>query len=480
MFGLRLTVLALLVAGCGALDTPVGTWTSALNSCNQDTDCPVPGLSGSCVGARCNNHECEFTTDATLCPTGCTVGLAAVECQVTGACNSVPCKAADATHVNPWCDFNDYTTTSATCTCTMDANCTANVCQQSASCQNGTCTFAAKAPIGAPCCNITDDCGGTATCSANICSCPTLNKYCNATTPGDGRCVPTTGCCLPADCAAGNTCQTRTCSTAGACGYVSNGNAGCCDDATADCGGTAMCTNNTCSCGTGQKFCVGSGPGNGSCIPTSGCCVDGDCAAHANATVSCNSNVCVYTCTSGFHDCSGVCKDDTSVMTCGNMCTACPAGNACQTPTCNGNSCGFASSGASPCCNSPTDCTPGNACQQATACDDNMCVFGSTGADGCCNKPDDCATPTDECLMATCVANQCATAPVPDCVPDGGVRVEDMATPNPGDLAGLSVGGGGCALAGGAASSRGSDDTARALLVIALFFLSVSLRRRSA
>jgi MYXO-CTERM domain-containing protein len=103
-----------------------------------------------------------------------------------------------------------------------------------------------------------------------------------------------------------------------------------------------------------------------------------------------------------------------------------------------------------------------------------MCVFGSTGADGCCNKADDCTPPADSCLMATCVANQCATAPVQDCVPDGGMP-EDMATPNPGDLAGLSVGGGGCSLAGDGASSR-----APAVLVVAFVLLALSLRRRSA
>jgi hypothetical protein len=472
MFGLRLPLcLAMLVAGCG--DLSVGVHASALNSCNDDVDCPVPGLSGGCVGARCNNHECEFTTDATLCPTGCTV--AATDCQVTGACNTVPCKPADVSHANPFCDFNDYTTMLTTCACTMDGDCTANVCQQSASCQNGTCTFAAKAPIGAPCCNIIADCGGTATCSGNVCSCSSLHKYCSGAAAGDGRCVPSTGCCLDTDCPNGNTCQARTCSVAGACGFVSNGNAGCCDDATADCGGTATCTNNSCTCGTGQKFCVGSGPGNGSCIPTSGCCVDGDCAARANATVSCNSNACVYTCTSGFHDCSGVCKDDTSVASCGNSCSACAAGNACQTAMCNGTNCGFSAAGASPCCNSPSDCVPANACQKADSCDNNECVFASTGDDGCCNKPDDCTPPTDECLQATCVANQCATAPVADCTPDGGTPAgDDLAAPV-GDLAGLQLGGGGgCAMAG-RASPR-----APALVVVALFLFALSLRRRSA
>jgi hypothetical protein len=78
-------------------------------------------------------------------------------------------------------------------------------------------------------------------------------------------------------------------------------------------------------------------------------------------------------------------------------------------------------------------------------------------------------------LQATCVANQCATAPVADCTPDGGTPAGvDLAAPV-GDLAGLNLGGGGGCALGGGASPR-----APALVVAALFLFALSLRRRSA
>ena len=484
MLGLRITVgwwacLALVSGGCGNADLAVGAQTGALSSCNDPSDCLVPGLSGTCVGADCVAHECQYITDLTACPSGCTVAL--TDCQVTGACNTVPCNAADATHTEPWCDFNDYTAVTNVCGCTMDSDCHANVCQKDASCQSGTCTYAGKAPIGSPCCNVNDDCG-TATCTANVCSCNAGQKYCPATSDA-GRCVPSTGCCVPTDCGNGNVCQTRTCSVAGACGFQSNGNPGCCDDATADCGGTATCVANTCTCGTNEKFCPGASAGMGSCIPSTGCCSATDCAAHADATAACTANACVYTCDSGFHDCSGTCMDDTSVASCGTSCTACPAGNACQAPSCSGGACGFVAGGGSPCCNVTGDCTPANACQQATACTSNQCVFGSTGGSGCCDSATDCPTPADACLQAACVANQCATAPVSGCSDDGGMNdlsspaVADLASPSA-DQATLSLsGGGGCAFA---AAEAPSSPRALALVFAAIFVAAFVLRRRRA
>jgi MYXO-CTERM domain-containing protein len=483
MLGLfsRRALLALLLAGCGTETlVPVATTDEALASCNMDMDCSIPGGSGMCVDVKCTSHACTYVMDTGACPTGCGGVL---DCTITGSCAAWPCKPMDGTHPHPWCDFND-TTASIICQCTTGSTsgCSAaNVCQNAPTCNSGSCTYTAKQPLAQPCCNITSDCGGSATCStSNICGCTGGNKFCNGASPGMGRCVPSAGCCVPTDCAAGNGCQSRTCSGAGACGYVSNGGAGCCD-IVGDCGGTATCMNNTCTCGVGEKFCPGSGPGMGSCIPSTGCCTPSDCAAQANATAACTANVCVYTCNGGFHDCSGTCKSNTSVMSCGTMCTDCPAGNGCQTPSCNGTSCGLTASGPSPCCNSPSDCVGMNACQMATACANNQCVFGKAAMAGCCDHLSDCPMPTDPCLIRTCVANQCATTPVPFCSSDGGapadMAVADLATPpdlttTPDDLAAAKLaltGGGGCAVA--------ADAPSPLALPLVVFLAFVALRR---
>jgi len=447
MFGLRLTAcLALFVAGCGGNDPDVGSSTSALASCNANTDCTLPATHGTCVAVTCTNHACAYTMDDTACPTGCTAPTQAADCNLGGlSCFIVKCKPGSSPSAPGVCDFSDYSVGTG-CECTaqppMPGECAApNSCQNAAACNSATCTYTAKQPLlGSSCCNVTSDCGGTATCAANTCGCASASdKFCAGATVGNGRCVPTTGCCLPADCPAGNACQARTCSAAGVCGVQSNGNAGCCDPAS----------------------------------------VATDCPARAHATVACTANTCVYSCDSGFHDCSGVCKDDTSPQSCGTMCSACPTGgNACQAATCSAGVCGLGAAGASPCCDTTASCTPANSCQQATACTNNMCVFASTGAAGCCNSAADCPTPTEACLQADCVANQCATTPVAGCT-------ADLATPPaPDDLAvavappDLSTpvsiaGGGGCSFAGSASSSG-------ATAFVALSLLALALRRRRA
>lgn len=434
MFGLRFPLcVALAIAGCGG-DLDVGVTASALNSCNLDGDCPLPMQHGTCVKAACNNHACEYVMDTTACPAGCTLATQATDCNLGGTnCFIVKC-------INTVCAFNDYSASSG-CQCTSSppgaGECTApNGCQNAATCNSATCTYTAKQPLlGSACCNVTADCGGTATCGNNTCGCGG-DKFCPGVTVGAGRCVPTSGCCVPADCPAGNACQARTCSAAGVCGLASNGNAGCCD------------------------------PANGT----------SDCAARGNATVACTANTCVYTCDAGFHDCSGVCKDDASPASCGTMCSACPTGNSCQTATCSAGACGLVGAGASPCCNTVADCTPANACQTASACSNNMCSFASTGAAGCCNSAADCAAPADPCLQATCVANQCATTPVAGCTDDLGTPLapDDLANPiaPPSDLAtaGSLAGGGGCALGGDASSTS----------LFALLLVAFALRRRRA
>ena len=510
MSGLRTTLcLALVVAGCGDGDLPAaGLSQSALNSCNAAADCPQPPVTAICVKATCTANACGFAMDKTgACAGGCTLDA---QCALGASyCYSPTCNTGTGE-----CDFTIPAGNTCTCTPADVTGCPApSSCQSAAAtCDFGVCTYTKKAG-DAKCCNSPTDCIAPASCNdtTNTCGC-TSGHLC---TVGPSGCVTGTECCQNSDCGGGNTCSDGTCTCNGGekhcpgLGCIAAG--GCCGDAdctspatcngshvcacsggmrycagigciaangccgNADCSGTATCdgTTHACQCPTaGDRYCAGVG-----CVAATGCCAAVDCAPHANATVACTGNACVYTCNSGFHDCSGTCSDDTSVATCGSRCAACPSGNSCQAATCSAGACGLAAAGASPCCNAVADCAPANACQQATACMMNMCVFGSTGAAGCCNTPADCPTPTEPCLQAACIANQCATAPISGCTDDGGTPPDDLAVAaTPPDLATpLSLaGGGGCALAGRAPAAP------RALVLVGLVLIAFALRRRSA
>ncbi len=64
------------------------------------------------------------------------------------------------------------------------------------------------------------------------------------------------------------------------------------------------------------------------------------CPPVPNASPTCTAAVCGFDCNPGFHNCSGVCRSDTSVATCGTSCLPCrPPTNA--TATCDGTTCDF-------------------------------------------------------------------------------------------------------------------------------------------
>ena len=452
----RVLLAALLLAGCGVdAPPPVAVTRAALSSCNVAADCPAATV-GTCVERVCNpDHTCGFAMDNAACPTGCAVAL--TDCALP--CYVPPCNSGV-------CDFSDYSSALG-CQCTGDSDCTTmpSTCQNAPTCQFGVCAYTAKTGGGgallAGCCNADSDCNSGATCTqaTNACACAGGKHYCAT---GPAGCVTGTECC-----------------------------------ADADCGGTATCVDGSCACAATEKFCPGATTGSGVCVPSTGCCQDSDCAPRANASVACTSHTCNYTCNSGFHDCTGTCKSDTSVQSCGMLCTPCPTGNACQTPACTAGACGLVAAGGSPCCNAPGDCVVMNACQQVTGCSNNECQFGAKpGVSGCCDAADQCPPSSDPCLAPSCVANQCAYAPIPGCSDDGGTpappdlsaavdlgRAEDLGVPDlaapvpPPDLAvpaPLSLtGGGGCDLGAGAPAAA----VPFVLLLVALTL--VSRRRRS-
>ena len=254
MFGLRITACADAAwrrAAATRNPPSVDVQQSALASCNDSNDCSIPGGSGVCVGVQCNNHECEYITDPALCAMGCTV--AATDCQVFGDCNFVPCNPADATHPSPWCDFDDYTT-SAGCQCKVAGDCTPNSCQQNAELPGRNVHLHRQAAHRRALLqrhrrlrrhrDLHEQ-------HLRLQRRPqVLRRRLDRRRPlrADGRLLPRRPTARPAIAA-----RRVPARRAGACGYQSNGNPGCCNDATADCGGTATCTDNTCSCGVGRE-----------------------------------------------------------------------------------------------------------------------------------------------------------------------------------------------------------------------------------
>ena len=117
------------------------------------------------------------------------------------------------------------------------------------------------------------------------------------------------------------------------------------------------------------------------------------CPGAANATATCVGSACGFTCNAGFHDCGGVCADDTSVNSCGTSCTACmpPASGM---PTCSGGGCGFTCDPGTHACSG--SCLPDTDDPSADACvvTDVFGVFVSPmGVDaGSCTKASPCKT----------------------------------------------------------------------------------------
>lgn len=236
--------------------------------------------------------------------------------------------------------------------------------------------------------------GGTATCDGTEChvgcgpglqtcgeTCIPESAVCEATCPVnqhacDGQCTPLdnpnacgedcTACPLPAN-AERATCENGACGFlcqlgAHACGTEcftdndpnacgedcvvcptsENQTAGCVDgQCTATCNEGYHVCDATCVSDTDAAHCGGScqpcpAPSGGSVTCESGQCVPqcppntelclGECIAVGDA---CNGQ-----CPSGQHDCSGVCRSDTSPASCGDSCTACP-----QPPGATGTSC---------------------------------------------------------------------------------------------------------------------------------------------
>lgn len=233
------------------------------------------------------------------------------------------------------------------------------------------------------CCG-NEECPSGESCQDNECTCNQGSKRC------DDACIPETACCSDEDCPTGATCADAECSCGAGthqCGdscasdsSVDTCGIACDEPCTAPIGGDVDCDGAQCipSCPSGQMACVGE-------------CID-------------DNNVCDGSCPGGTHDCAGVCLPNTSLLACGDSCSACPApSNA--SATCDGTDCDFECDQDFSRCGS--ECIPEGACCDADDCGagvicvDNQCACstGSKLCDGACIDDDAC------CDSAECQPN---------------------------------------------------------------------------
>lgn len=211
--------------------------------------------------------------------------------------------------------------------------------------------------IGSSECCTSDDCPDGATCDLGVCHCPV------GTHPCGGECVSDVS---PQTC--GQACSP-------------------CQEPT---GGTATCDGTSCGalCPDGEQLCAGE-------------CIE-------------DSRSCTGTCPNGSHDCSGLCASNEDVTSCGSSCNPCPV-PANATATCNGDVCGFAcESGFKPCgdgcihvdsCCEDAECDDYEECSEAHACECEdgykSCESTCISNDACCSNDDCDSVPTASCVDDT-------------------------------------------------------------------------------
>ncbi len=340
--------------------------------------------------------EVTFATDAAhcgTCATSCVVPAGAVRTCAAGACGFICLSGAGDCNGSAvdGCETNLTNSTSNCGTCgtictaapNMVAACTASSCVSS--CASGYADCDANAANGCEA-NLASDasnCGACGTsCGAGACSSGVCGIVCTA---GTGNCDGdvTNGCETPTasdpthcgTCA--TVCQARayasTTCTSGVCGFA-------CDVGAGDCDGAAA---------NGCEAALSSDPSHcGACATA--------CPARSNASTTCSSGTCGFTCNPGTSDCDGDPTNGceavlaTDAAHCGTCATACPMRPG-TTPTCTGGTCGFT------CAPGTADCdgASGNGCEVTLATDTNHCGTCTTV---CASRP----SATTTCAGGTC------------------------------------------------------------------------------
>ncbi|MEZ4407965.1 MAG: hypothetical protein R3A52_16040 [Polyangiales bacterium] len=375
---------------CGACGN-VCSQTGGTRSCVGGT-CRIAcntGL-GDCDGAVTNGCETNLNTSAANCGgcgRACSLANATAGC-ASGACTVASCNAGFANcngMANDGCEIN---------TQNDNNNCGAcgNVCPGGQRCSAGTCV--STCPSGQVACGSScvttatdpDHCGGCSmvcsnnniaarTCTASACSgaCSTGFADCNSNLRSDGCEVNlNTNATNCGGC--GMACSTNHV-TAACSGGVCNG---------ACAAGFADCNTNkrTDGCETETTSNVSNCGGCGNVCPT-----------RANATATCASSACGFTCSAGFGNCNTMDGDGCeapldTVTNCGACGVTCPM-RANATATCTGTplACGFTCAAGFADCNA----MPGDGCETTLASTGAhcgacgaACPSGSMNADGGC------------------------------------------------------------------------------------------------
>ncbi|MGE3636054.1 MAG: hypothetical protein AB7P00_39495 [Sandaracinaceae bacterium] len=399
-------------ASTGACDTEE-TCTGASPTCPPDALTPVGTVCRPVVGA-CDVQE-VCTGISNLCPPD-GVAPAGTTCRSPGGA----CDAAESCDgISNVCPADILTPSGVVCRPAID------VCDQDELCTGSAaaCPTDMLRPAGSICRMAVDVCDLTEACNGGSAACPPNGFATLGTTCPAGVCDGSGGCSM-----CGGICPMRpnaTTTCGGSCGYVCLTGFADCNAGAAD-GCEINTTMDTGNCG---------GCGNA-------------CPSRANANTTCMSSACGYSCFPNFADCNGSsadgCEIDTAVdiLHCGACPNVCPT-RANATTTCASGSCGFTCNGTFGDCNTnPADGCEidtsnnlshcgfcGNACparaHATTTCASSTCGYtcdpgwgdcNGSGADGC--EVDTTSTlahcggcgiacPTPANATRTCVASSC-------------------------------------------------------------------------
>ncbi|MBI2395525.1 MAG: hypothetical protein HYV09_38520 [Deltaproteobacteria bacterium] len=377
--------------------------------CKTDGECASSTAGKACDVASGNCVPCTATSDvcapsehcdpaAMKCVSGCKAdeGCAPATGDAGADAEDADDAAEGGASTKPRCDVATHTCVE----CTKDDHCAPGYLCVGNVCSKG-CSSSKPCPTGETCCT-----GACVDVASNLDHCGKCGEKCSVTS-GSAKCEA--GACAVASCSGtladcdkdySNGCEVDTATSLTSCGACGTN----CEPAHAT---GAACTSSTCgygACESPWADCDGNAA-NGCewsvASDTANCGSCGNaCPAVANATSTCSSGTCGFTCLTGFADCDGnaangcevnLTSDVAHCGTCGKVCTV-----ANGTPACVGGACGIAAcSGPFRDCNSSVS----DGCEVDTA--------SSTSHCGGCGAACALANATATCSSGACAIASC-------------------------------------------------------------------------